>query len=251
MVKERHNREVRAKCRLLYAAGQTNIHALCEEFGGCDNTMRRVLSNDYVHNELRDDVQEDAGLVARDLQFQRMLQKVTQRKNKSTERGVIPATLLVLVNKEFMNSQAAGPGEADTSKQPSPESEESVVLLHQSVNELPTKHERAAVQPKPNTEKPKPLPLPLAAGPDTSQSNSENLRQFLQVHALMHLYDPLLKFGLDDAVLDRLAQLTDDARPGRKDIVEEMVVQIPEMTRFDAVVFALGIKHINDADAGL
>ncbi|KAJ7697154.1 hypothetical protein B0H17DRAFT_1052288 [Mycena rosella] len=217
--KYKHDRHMRAKCRLLFKAGVPE-DALVREFGGVPTTMTRVLANDYA---LKDVERDDMGIALQDRTFKARLDHLrihgfdNPNRHQPIHRVKRPKRK---VPKEEPHVQG---GMANP-----------IVIRSES----PPPRRTAPVPAPPNQ---------TIAHPDAQQApppdaaDIDFLRTFLTHTGLKKLYGPLKNIGVDGDGLRRMARYDEERLDA---FVVKLGKLVPEMTPFDRLTLSEEIRRL-------
>ncbi|KAJ7495338.1 hypothetical protein FB451DRAFT_1550795 [Mycena latifolia] len=205
--KFKHDRQVRAKCRLLCKAGVSE-EALVREFGGIASTMARVIKNDYV---VKDIERDDIGIACQDRIFQARLDHLRAQ--------------------GFDNPNRHQPGHRhkrakQTRVKAEPDAEgdwENPIVI--------------------GSESPEPIHAVTEATPPPAHDDIDFLLAFLVRISLQKLYTPLTDIGVDEDGLRRMARYEEERLDA---FMVKLAKLVPQMTPFDRITLAEEIRRLDE-----
>ncbi|KAJ7662617.1 hypothetical protein DFH06DRAFT_1471426 [Mycena polygramma] len=200
----KHNRQNRAKCRLLHAAGVPK-DALVREFGGVYSTMVRVIANGYVERDVEED---DMRIALQDASFQARLNHLEAHGFDNPQRG--QPTIRQSQQKRVVQPKQ----EPDTQG----EMEDPIVVRSESPPAIVA-------------------PSAAAIGPEPQ----DFLLKFLTRLGLKDLYGPLKKIGVDKDGLYRISGYEEERLDA---FLVKLGKLVPEMTPFMCLTLSEEIRRL-------
>ncbi|KAJ7171452.1 hypothetical protein C8R46DRAFT_1088421 [Mycena filopes] len=215
MERVKHDRQIRAKCRLLFAAGVPK-EALVREFGGVLSTMLKVLHNDYSEKDV---VADDLTAATEDPTFQGRFDYL--RKN-----GFDNPNLSQRTTRRKKKRAVGAKEEADI-----PGGMGAPILIRSE---------------SPEQEQQDPVDDDYAHGPATPSPEPQDfLLTFLTKIGLQDLYAPLKDFGVDE---DGLRWMSAHEEAHLDVFLVKIRKEVPQITPFTCLRLSKEIKQLAEVD---
>ncbi|KAJ6498481.1 hypothetical protein C8R47DRAFT_1317716 [Mycena vitilis] len=207
----KHNRQNRAKCRLLHAAGVSK-DALVREFGGVYSTMVRVIANGYVERDVQED---DLRIALQDASFQARLDHLEAHGFDNPQHGKP-------TNRQTHQKRVVQPKQEPEAQG---EMEDPIVVRSESPPAIIM------------------APPVGAIGPDPVNNNEPQdfLLEFLTRVGLKNLHGPLKKIGVDKDGLYRISGYEEERLDA---FLVKLGKLVPEMTPFMCLTLSEEIRRL-------